>query len=103
MMSYKFLPKMSSALYQNRYCDQEDFNLIVSSWGDDYNEQTVWKITFPGFTSVEKLYSNFTSSTFGKILPYKSSFLMTFNVRTVYDNVDNLRNSQAKLFRNSDN
>ena len=27
---------------------------------------------------------------------------MKFNVRTVYDNVDNLRNSPAKLFRNYD-
>ena len=94
-------PEISSALYQNRYCDQEDFDLIVSSNGDHYNEEYVWNITFPGLTSVKKLYTNFTSSTFGKILPYKSSFLMTFNVRTVYDNVDNLRNCLAKLFGNS--
>ena len=52
-MSYKILPEMSSVLYQNRYCDREDFYLIISSeLSDDYNneEAIIHKINYPGLS-----------------------------------------------------
>ena len=65
IMSYKTLPEMSSVLYQNRYCDQEDFDLIVSSELTDYyynNEAIIHKIDYPGLTKAEEVYCNSTFS-----------------------------------------
>ena len=87
---------MSSVLYKNRYCDQEDFDLIVSSeLTDDFdnNEAVVNKINYPEFTKGEKVYSKSTFSEDDKILPYKSSVLAISGKQIVYCDVDDFRNS----------
>ena len=103
-MSYKTLPEISSVLYQNRYCDQEDFDLIVSSEvTNDYdnNEAIIHKISYPGLTKAEEVYINSTFSEDDKILPCESSVLATSSKGLMYYDVDGFGYFISKLFGNS--
>ena len=102
MMSYRTLPEMSSVLYQSRYCDQKDFDLIVSSkisYGN--KEAIIHKISYPEFTKAEEVYSNSTFSEDDKILPCESSVLATSSKGLMYYDVDNFGYFTSKLFGNS--
>ena len=95
---------MFSVLYQNRYCDQEDFDLIIfSKLTNDYdnNEAIVNKINYPEFTKVEKVYSNSTFNKHDKILPCESSVFRISRKGSMYYDVDNFGNFTSKLFRSS--
>ena len=97
---------MYSVLYQNRYCDQEDFDLIVfSEKTKDYNnnEAIVNKINHPEFTKAEKLYSNSTFSEDDKILPCESSVLTISRKGSMYYDVNNFAYFTSKLIGNSFN
>ena len=104
MLSLRALNEMSSVLYQNRYCDQEDFDLIVfSELTDDFdnNEATVNKINYPEFTKVEKVYSNSTFCEDVKILPCESNVLTISLKGSMYYDVDNFGYFTSKIFGNS--
>ena len=106
MMSLRALNEMSSVLYQNRYCDQEDFDLILFTelTGDsDNNEAIVNKINYPEFTKVEKVYSNSTFSEDDKILPCESSVLTISRKGSMYYDVNNFAYFTSKLIGNSFN
>ena len=104
MMSLRALNEMSSVLYQNRYCDQEEFDLIVFSEltdDSDNNEAIVNKVNYPEFTKVEKVYSNSTFSGDDKIVPCESSVLTISSKGSMYYDVDNFGCFTSKLFGNS--
>ena len=104
MMSFRAFNKISAVLYQNRYCDQEDFDLIVSSeLSDDYynKEAIIYKINYPGFTKAKEVYSNFKFNIFDQILPCESSVLATSSKGLMYYDVDGFGYFTSKLFGNS--
>ena len=105
-MPRKILSQVSPVLYQNRYCDQEDFDLIVLSMeeNDEYNgEAAVCKIKCPGFTNDGEAFPSFKFHCKDKILPYKSSALAVCKERETYYSDDDFGYSFAKLFGNSSN
>ena len=58
-MESKLFSDITSVLYQNRYCDQEDFDLIVSEVTSDKDlkcfERKNYKGKYPSYTNL-KLY-----------------------------------------------
>ena len=105
-MPRKILSQVSPVLYKNRYCDQEDFDLIVLSReeNDKYDDvAAVCKIKCPGFTNDGNAFPSFKFDTKDKILPYKSSALAVCRKRETYYADDDFGYSFAKLFGNSSN
>ena len=87
-MENELLTKESSVFYQNRFCDQEDFDLIITgpSIEKDFL-RSIYKVKCPGFTNRETLVSDFNY--IGEALTYGSSIWITSNQETKTKNIDN--------------
>ena len=54
------LTKGTPGLYQNRYCDQENFNLVISAGHHNkgHYSRNISKVKYPSFSNVEILVAN---------------------------------------------
>ena len=58
-MSVKFCSKITRVLYQNRFCEQKEFDFIVSGTTDVFKhseERTSLRISLPNFDKIERIY-----------------------------------------------
>ena len=80
----QLLTKGTSVLYQNRYCDQEHFDLIIAGELSDNERENVvpniYNIKYPSFTSVTTLVAN--SKYTDKVLTSSSSVWITRTLET---------------------
>ena len=67
MMLNNCFKKVSPVLYQNRYCDQKDFDIVFSSIYET-NERKIHKVKYRRFTDIELLHSSSAYSDSDKIL-----------------------------------
>ena len=83
-MEKGLLNKGISVMFQNRYCDQEDFDIIIS--GRQYDserekfEPNIYNVMYPGFTAVTTLVAN--SNNEDKVLTSGSSIWITRTPKT---------------------
>ena len=76
MMPYDCFIKASPILYQNRYCDQKEFGIILSAIHET-KERKIYKVKYPSFTDVEILHSTSEYSDSDK------SLTSSFNIWTI--------------------
>ena len=86
-MEKELLNKSTSVLYQNRYCDQENFDLII--FGDKKEVENacvrnIFNIKYPNFTSITTSIVNPNYN--DKLLTIRSSIWITRTKET--DNID---------------
>ena len=54
----KLSTKETSVLYQNRFCDQENFDIIVTRvHRGETDSKSIYRLKYPSFTNIETLVS----------------------------------------------
>ena len=78
-MANELLVEGSTVLYQSRYCDQQNFDLIISALRVDKKKdvRTVYKVKYPKFVNIEPLDSTSAFSTSDKTLTSGSNIWTT--------------------------
>ena len=90
-MAFDFSSKLTRVLYQNRFCEQEELDVIVS-WTTDVfkhsEKRTSLRICLPNFDKIETIY-------FSKRHHYcERTVCERSNVWTIYSRLLNLGESQ---------
>ena len=57
MMPNKLFTEMPKVLYENRYCNQDDFDLIISDEASASRDRNNYKVNYHSSTKVKTLYS----------------------------------------------
>ena len=94
-MTNELLNSAQRVLYQNRFCDQESFDIIVSevvSDKEDGYKRNIYKLKYPTFSNVEILHSTLKYSFFDQVLTNGSKVLITS-----IQGVENKDNVNAKI------
>ena len=87
-MENELLTKESPVFYQNRFCEQEDFDLIITGPSVENNFlKSIYKVKCPSFTYRETLVSDLNH--IGEALSSGSSIWITSNQETKTKNIDN--------------
>ena len=84
-MENEFFTNESSVLYQNRFCHQENFDVIINS-GNAVGEKRIHKLKSPNFTSFDTLVSK--SAYIEESLTSGSSIWVTCCQETKKKNID---------------
>ena len=101
-MDKYLLNKETSVLYQNRYCDQENFDIIIS--GQQYDNksenfvQNIINIMYPSFTTVTTLVASLKYTV--KVLTSCSSVWITRTQETTNNNGSRLFPENYGLINN---
>ena len=100
MMASDLFIEISSVLYQNRYCDQEDFDLIVSEVTSDEvlkcYARKIYKVKYPSYKNVETIHSIPKYSICDTVLTSGSNVVITAIQGVEKTCIDYVRNSFAE-------
>ena len=105
-MVSELFTEISSVLYQNRYCDQEDFDLIVSEVTSDKElkcyERKIHKVKYPSYTYFETIHSTLKYSISDIVLTSGSGVLITSIQGVEKSDTDGVRSSFEQYNLRSD-
>ena len=89
-MEKKFFSKEPSVLYENRFCYQENFDIIITGLYDDKDySKGIFKVKSPNLTHFESLVSN--SKYIEESLTFGSSIMIICNQETKKQSFDDLK------------
>ena len=96
-MDNVLLTKETPVLYQNRYCDQENFDLIVSEVTSDkelkFYERKIHKVKYPSYTYFETIHSTLKYNISDIVLTSGSDALITSIQGVEKSDTDGVRSS----------
>ena len=113
-MENELFTNESSVLYQNRFCQQENFDIIINTGvpvgnhrfnrGSNHSLNRIDKLKSPNFTSFDTLVS-LKSKSFNmeKTLNSGSSIWVTCNQETKKETIDDFKKMAAKSYDLSNN
>ena len=102
-MSVEYSSKIKRVLYHNRFCDQENFDIILSGTVDVYKhseERKIFKLSLNDFSKVETLYNSTGLFNSDRTICERSNvWNVRLRIKVMRDNKLQIKNKFVKSFK----